>query len=45
MSKILVQGDWLDGFSSGKKAALLDWEHRKGKREFAILVNRLRARK
>lgn len=42
MGKVLIQGDWLDGFSSGKKAALLDWQHRREKREFDKLIAKLR---
>lgn len=34
-----------DGFQVGKSAALLDYAHRKEAREFAALVNRLRAQK
>lgn len=45
MSKVLIQGDWLDGFSSGKKAALLDWSFRREQRDFDKLVQRLRVRK
>lgn len=33
------------GFQSGKAAALADWSFRKEQREFAVLVNRLRALK
>lgn len=33
------------GFQAPRAAALADWAFRKDKREFAVLVNRLRARK
>jgi hypothetical protein len=42
---VMICGERVGGMQAGRGAALLDWRHRKEARDFAVLVNRLRARK
>lgn len=42
---LMIAGERVGGMQGGRNTSLLDWRHRREVKDFAVLVNRLRARK